>query len=146
MTETLTKEETLQALKLIKKLLAEQHQTTPQEELIPASIFNSNLSPFSALATYLHQQQLTEKEIARKLGRSKQFVQQSIQKQKLNTTGTPIPINRFREELSILEAATHELKTQGKTNKQIAAELGKSTSSVWISLKRAKKKLTGDTQ
>mgnify|MGYP006293189551 CR=1 FL=1 len=145
MAETLSRQEALQALKLIKKLLAEDENAT-EEELIPASIFNSDLSPFSALATYLSGQQLSAKEIARKLGRSKQFVENSITDEELDNSGTPIPIGRFREDLSVLEAATHELKKQGKTNKAIAAELGKSASSVWIALKRANDKIGGGVQ
>ncbi|MFT4250845.1 MAG: hypothetical protein ACMXYD_05795 [Candidatus Woesearchaeota archaeon] len=143
--ETLSRAEALQALKLIKELLAKQNIQT-NEELIPASIYNNNLSPFQALATHLHNTGKTTKEIARQLGRSKQFVQESIHEQKLDTTGTPLPISIYRENLSVLEATTHELHKQGKNNKQIAAETGKSTSSVWIALNRAKKKLRGETQ
>lgn len=145
MTETLTRKEALQALKLIKKLLAEQDIQTEQE-LIPASIFNSKLSPFQALATYLHNTGKNPKEIARKLGRSKQFVEHSIQEQKQDTTGTPIPISKYQDKLSVLEATVYELKTQGKNNKAIAAEIGKSTSSVWIAYNRARKKLQEDSQ
>lgn len=135
--ETLSREEARKALKLIQQILNEE---TPQEESVPANIFNCELSPFQALTTYLHQQGKTPKEIARQLGRSKQFVEQSIQDHALPQTGQALPINIFREELSVLEAAAHHLQQLGLTNKQIAAQLGKSPSTIWITLKRAQQK------
>lgn len=135
----LTREEALKALQLIQELL-NQEEKKPEENTVPASIFTADISPFQALATYLHQEQKTPREIARVLGRSTQFVNNSIQETTLTTTGHPLPIRIFREELSVLEAATTYLKKQGHSNKQIAAELARSPSTIWIALDRAQKK------
>jgi DNA-binding CsgD family transcriptional regulator len=94
------------------------------------------------VATYLSQEGFSPKHIARLLQRNKTFVTKSIHDDTdLETTGQSIPVSIYTDELSILEATCHYLRGKGLTNGEIADALGKSTSTIWVTLERADDKL-----
>lgn len=145
-----TQEEALHAFRTLGRLLQETYDVKREallaeiEPTVPARIFSGSLSPYQSLATHLHHQGLSAKEIAKATARNKTFVKQSIKEAKLDTTGEALPLRIFSQELSVLEAAAHELKRRGHTNKEIAQELNKDSSTVWTVLDRAEKKLRGE--
>jgi len=149
---TVTREEALNAFRTLGRLLQETYQVTRDELLseisvsVPATIFCGKLSPFASLASYLSQQGLDAKQIAQLTKRTKTFVTQSIQEAEFDIGGKSLPLTIFSGELSVLEAAAHYLKSQGMRNSEIAKEIGKSASTIWMLIKRANQKQRGESQ
>lgn len=135
----ISRDEALQAYNILGKLLKEVYHID-ELPIVRAGIFQSSLSPFSALVTCLYQQGLDEKEIARLVKRNKTFVRQSIVEDKVDNSGKELPLSIFSGKLSVLEAVAVELKKQGLRTGEIAREMGKSSAVVWTLLKRAEKK------
>lgn len=143
---TVTKEEALAAFRTLGKILQETYDV-PQEDLlseltlsIPVRIFRSDVTAFQAIASYLSQEGLTPKKIAKILGRNKNFVTASIVDVSFETDGPRVPIEHFQTELSVLESTVWSLAQRSMSNNEIAEEIGKTTSAVWTLRKRAAEK------
>ena len=141
-----TRAQALEAYRVLSEIIRQGQlpQVNTGELNVPATIFRSSLSPFSAIATYLHTQGITSKRIAKILRRNKNFVEKSITQTTLDVSGVPIPVQAFSGELSILESAAEFLQNSGLDNKAIASEIGKTPSMVWMLLERARAKRGGE--
>ncbi|MFT4250498.1 MAG: hypothetical protein ACMXYD_04000 [Candidatus Woesearchaeota archaeon] len=126
-----------------------------QEDTIPATIFQEELTALESISTYLHNKGLTTTEIAQKTKRPYNSIRAAINNTKNKnvtlreetTTPYTIPLQELREELSPAEAVTHYLhKNYQLTPTQISELLQKDPRNITATLTKAKKKLRGETQ
>lgn len=121
-----------------------------EEERIPATAFNSALTPFETLVRYLEEKGRTDDEIAALLGRAPSVVHKTLahshekQKAKLqySTTEHAIPVALFADKShSFSEHLCLYLRDERKlSNADIAKTVGLDPRTVWTVLHRAGKR------
>ena len=125
------------------------------EVTVPATIYDSDLTPLEATAQYLIDiRDFSAKEAAQALNRRTSTISAAHNNAKdkgatvRDDPETPhrIKLSAFDNPLSPAEAVVHALKEQGLRNTDIAETIGKDPRNVWQLLKRADKKLGGDAQ
>lgn len=114
-------------------------------DVVPISVFATDMSPLQALVTYLHDQHRQEfKDIARRLHRSYRAVWGAYNKQGITIQPSEfvLPLDAFDERLSILETVVTHLRESYKLKfSAIGQLLGKDQRTIWTIANRAKKKV-----
>ena len=122
---------------------------TPEEILIPVSIFNSKLGSLETVCKYLKENlKLNYHEIAELLNRNDRTVwatcrnaSRKVKKRLVAKEGQTIPISIIaNRKLSVLEAIVSHLKQFNLTYREIGVMLKRDERNVWTVHNRAKKK------
>lgn len=124
-----------------------------QEDSIPATAFQEELTALETISTYLHQQGNSIAKIAEKTNRPYNSIRSAIKNtqaknvdiREATTTPYTIPIQELNKQLSPAEATTYYLhKKYNLTPTQIAELTQKNSRNISTTLTKAKHKLRGE--
>ena len=141
----------LEEIKQRYNITEKQLLSLPQQETIPITIFNKNLSSLETVVKYLKEnKKLKNSKIAKKLNRSPKTIWATYQKAKAKhpkffqetETRYKIPVNIFVDRmLSVLENIVSYLKDQELNNTEIANLLYRSPKTIWTINQRINDKI-----